>query len=282
MPRIVRPDGTSLHYTLDAGEGPVVVMLPGIGLGAAHWHAAADAVLRLSQTPRLLRPDPRGTAASPTPTRPFRIADMADDVAAILVAENIERAVVLGVSLGGFVAQELALRHPDRVAGLVLVSTGPGRGQSRRPALRSIALLASVPLHRTVASRQNLYERLFFSTHQPAESRHLAAAVAQRWAHLAPDQRTGGRGYLLQFMAAVRHDTRGRLHRITCPVRVLHGEDDVVQAVENGRALAAAIPGATFEGLPGVGHAVQTECPEAMSEAVRSICFHETTESRAS
>jgi pimeloyl-ACP methyl ester carboxylesterase len=125
------------------GRGRPLVLVQGVGVGRWDWDPVAD---RLARRFRVISIDNRGIGASDTPPGPFTTRAMAQDVLAVLDHAGIERASVLGTSLGGMVAQELALTHPERVDRLVLVATLPGGPRSRPMPLGTTYLFAAAPL----------------------------------------------------------------------------------------------------------------------------------------
>src|SRR5829696_2519349 len=124
------------------GHGRPLVLVQGVGIGRWGWEPVAD---RLARRFRVITIDNRGVGASDSPPGPFTTAAMAGDVLAVLDHAGIQRASVLGTSLGGMVAQELALAHPDRVDRLVLVATLPGGPRSRPMPLGTTYLFAAAP-----------------------------------------------------------------------------------------------------------------------------------------
>ena len=108
-------------YWAARGRGPALVLINGWSASCKTWPSAW--VRELAQTHRVICPDNRGSGWSRFADTPFTLADLADDVAAVLDAEEVRTATVLGISMGGMIAQELALRHPERVERLILVGT---------------------------------------------------------------------------------------------------------------------------------------------------------------
>jgi len=198
--------------------------------------------------------DNRCVGRTDQPQVPFTIADMADDTAALMDALGISSANVFGVSMGGMIAQELVLRHPQKVRLLVLACTHAGpRTATRAPdwavrifnesaALpRAEGLRSSIPLlfaKKTVAERPNLVEDtlgIMASNNQPKAS------------------------YLLQLGAVMQHDTFDRLPEITNKTLVLTGKEDTLVDPGNSRLIADRIPGAQLIEFEDTGHVFFTE-----------------------
>src|SRR6266568_1060117 len=118
MPHALSGD-VRIHYTVD-GDGPPVLLIPGLGMSAATWTGVGG---RLASTHRVIYADPRGSGESDTPDVPYTGEDVAADMVAVLDDAGVQRADVVGMSMGGMIAQHLALEHRDRVRSLTLVST---------------------------------------------------------------------------------------------------------------------------------------------------------------
>src|SRR5258708_4772752 len=135
---------TSLSSSTWAAS-PTVVLGQGLGLWSRFWFKVPE---RLAQGPdgwRVVVLDNRGVGRSDKPRGPYRMATLADDVAAVLDEARIDRAHVVGISLGGMIAQHVALRHPSRVSGLLLLATTAGLPYARLPRARAIATLVGLP-----------------------------------------------------------------------------------------------------------------------------------------
>ncbi len=203
-----------------------------------------------------IRYDNRGAGRSPAPWRPTSIPELAGDAVRLLDALELDSAHVYGVSMGGMIAQEMAIRFPDRVRSLVLGATSHGGPRAVLPSLR---VAAALPRWGTPAAiRAQLVGRALFSEQFLAEHPDLVRShLRNLGAH-----RASARGAVSHLAAATYHDTRARLHRISAPTLVLHGGADALAPVANARLLAAAIPDATLEVLSGVGHGYLLEQPE--------------------
>ena len=257
-------DGRRVFYD-EAGEGEPLLLVQGMSGTRLSWgdpflaalHEAGFATVAYDHR-GVGRSDPIDLAA------PLTIADLAEDAAALLTALGLKTAHVLGVSMGGMVAQELALRHPDRLRSLTLGCTYPGgpgaqltapddaqrlfgamSSGDRELALRAMWEINVSPGFAAEAGR-------FDAFHAMATSAPVAVPVIA-----------------LQSRAVVAHDASARLADITAPTLVVHGTVDRMLPAANAELLAAAIPGARLELLEDVGHLFWWEQPERSAALVR-------------
>lgn len=255
--------GVTLSYGR-RGEGPPIVLVHGLGLSGDLWLRLPDRLAASGFT--VLTPDNRGTGRSDAPRPPYRMADLADDVAAVMADADVGPAVVVGISLGGMIAQHLALRHPERVAGLVLAATTPGVPFGRLPGPRAIAsLLASVSL----PSRVSRIHRLLVHPVNHGRARALLAPIEAEIAAVPAERRRNG--FLGQFAAAALHSVGHRIGRIRVPTEVIVGEVDPIIPPRNARILARRIPGAQLTVVPQTGHVFPLEDPAAYEAAIRRV-----------
>ena len=259
-------------YYESSGKGPAVLLILGQGMAV---EAGFRSVERLSRDFRVLVFDNRDMGRSDHWPWPYLAAQMAQDAAAVLDAAGEEYAHVYGISLGGMVAQEFALRHRDRVTSLVLGATTPGgpRAIPQDPQVLTFftrvgamgaeeAEWASVPYSYAERTRRHHGER-------------IAEDIARRLVH-PPD----ALAYLHQMGAASAHNTYGRLRDIVAPTLIMHGGQDRLQSPQNARALADAIPGARLRIWPQAGHLYVTDEPEADDEVARFFSRHAEPPSR--
>jgi len=270
MPLVRTPDGVRIAYErFGDGDRPLVLLLMGVGMRGAAW---GEATTRLRDHGyAVVTLDNRGAGDSETPRRPFTMATMADDAVAVLDALGAERAHVVGASMGGMIAQELALRHPHRVAGLGLVSTSAGlpRLDFIPPGSLGVLLAALVGRRREVTPEQRVRAMLrFIASDAFAEQVDLADPRLATMVAAMGD-RMSRRGYLLQLLAAGSHARWGALGRLRAPTLVQHGERDRVISVAAGRALAARIPGARLETYADAGHVLALQRPESIDALAR-------------
>lgn len=257
---IVEHDGTTLYWE-STGAGEPVLLLMGLGMPATGWWRTAPV---LAQRFRVLAFDSRGCGRSGCPRGPYTLEQLADDALAVLDAAGEPSAHVYGLSLGGMIAQELALRAPERVRSLVLGATTAGGPEHEQPDEETRGFLrrrAAMPQEEGVwASIPYVYGP---ATPERAP-RRLAEDLEQRL-RFTPDRS----GYEAQLAAASAHDTTARLAAIAAPALVVHGDADRIVPVGNGRRLAERLPSASFHPLAGAGHLYLTDAPEADEIVVR-------------
>ena len=192
-----------------------------------------------------------------------------DDAMALLDAAGIDQAHVVGLSFGGVLAQEIAIRHPRRVCSLVLAATSAGGELYARPepGIRQfIRRLSELP------AEEGLWAAVPY-LYAPATRHHHAPLIGEDIARRLSwpvDPRSYGR----QHATARAHDASARLAQITAPTLVIHGEQDRIVPLDNGRRLADGIAGAQFQSLPGGAHAFPTDVPEASRELVNFLRAH--------
>jgi len=251
-----------IHHRV-RGRGAPLLLVMG-------WRANADwwpepFLERLEARRTLVLFDNRGAGRTGDPGGLFSMRQMADDAAGLLAALGFERADVLGVSMGGMIAQELVLRHPERVRRLVLASTHCGRrsGVRAHPEARRTTFRILREPHRI----ERHLGRLLFSRRLTRADRALVQEL-ERVRRIAPISEWAS---LKQYLAILRHDTRARLGGITAPTLVLAAERDLMVPADNARVLAAAIPGARLQIFPGGSHALLHERAGEIAELVAAF-----------
>lgn len=222
MPYADSGDGR-IHYMVE-GDGDPVLLLPGLGLSSVTWAQVGD---RLSSTYRVIYADPRGSGESDAPDVPYTGELLAADMTAVLDAAGAQKAHVVGMSMGGMIAQHLALEHPDRVRSLTLITTYAAPDTLARGMLD--------------AALQNLLPLL---TGGKAESS----------------------GYRRQVEFCRRHDTSARLSALDVPTQVIAGTHDFLVSTFAARELAELVSGASYEEVEGASHALIWERGEWVAE----------------
>jgi 3-oxoadipate enol-lactonase len=197
------------------------------------------------------------------------VAELADDAVAVLDDAGEERAHVYGLSLGGMVAQEIALRHPDRVGALVLGATTPGGPRSvpgDAVALSLFARSAAMPAEEAAwAAVTHLYAERTRRRRGALIAEDVAARLEQG---AGPYTRTQ------QLLAAASHNTHDRLAEIAAPTFVVHGAQDTIVPVANAQLLHAGIRGSTLRIWPRAGHLYVSEERRADREVARFLADH--------
>ena len=274
MPTVLS-NGCLIHYRLhgsfEAGATPLL-LIPGWGCDAGSW---GDLLERLAADRPCIAVDNRGGGGSGRTRRLFGIATMADDAISVLDALDIERADVLGNSLGGMVAQAMALRHPRRVRSLILLSTSPGIG--------------SIPCHPTIVAEavrqlsRRLRGRLPATPGAPARVEHHPAPAGRSAATSAPGPSAGSRRSVSLFQLGASLSWFGLpvLSRIRVPTLVIHGTRDAVIPAFNARLVARLIRGAELRLIPGAGHLILDTSAEAVAAAVATLLEREAGNSPA-
>ncbi|MCA9587507.1 MAG: alpha/beta fold hydrolase [Myxococcales bacterium] len=267
MPFAESPHGPIHYRDVGApGASHAVVLIQGLGLSSRFWFDVPD---KLGEDPdrprRVLAIDNRGTGESARPRAPFSLGDMADDVARLLDHVGVESATVVGISMGGMIAQHVALRHPARVSGLVLMATTPGFVFGELPRARALGRLLTMPLRRR--DRAGAMGRLLLPRSQWSRSREILRDHQRAMAIDPPS----GRTFALHVLAAARHLTAPRLGEVRCPTRVIAGAEDELIPPGNARAIARRIPGAQLDVLADVGHAIFVGDRDLVVRAVRSV-----------
>lgn len=200
------------------------------------------------------------TGASPEDS--YSMRQFADDTAAVMTAAGVTAAHVMGASMGGMIAQELALNHPQRVLSLTLVCTSAWCD----PALGSVlAQWKALRPHCTPDEFLRVFSPWLFTYRFFAQPEPLAGLLEMARGNPFPQ---AAAWYGRQTDAILGHDTRGRLHALAVPAHVIVGEEDVLTPPRLSRDLAAAISGATLTELPACGHGLFWEQTAAFNAAV--------------
>jgi pimeloyl-ACP methyl ester carboxylesterase len=257
----------NLHWE-SFGDGPPVLLVAGQGMTADGWWATIPV---LSRSFRVIAFDHRDTGASSRVPWPYSVAQMAADAVAVLDHAGEERAHVYGISLGSLVAQEVALRYPERVRALVLGSSSAGGFAAFKPAPTSPAqtfLLRAGgmgPEEAEWAAVPYTYAQRTRRLHAERIGTDIAHRVSSPPEPLA---------YLHQGAAVASHDAYERLNQISAPTLVVHGEQDVFIPPANALVLAERIPGSQLKLWPDAGHMYIVDEPRADVDIARFLMHH--------
>jgi 3-oxoadipate enol-lactonase len=252
-------NGIDIYYEVH-GRGEPLLLIMGLGANTTSWFAQIPEFGREYQ---VIAFDNRGAGRSDKPDEPYSLGQMANDASGLLDHLGVGSAHVFGMSLGGMIAQELALRSPERVRTLLLGGTtagGPTAIFAGPEVVQTFISLAGMPLVQAIeAGLKLMYSEEYIKQRKGELVRRLILN-----AHLTAPMYAFKR----QFMAIVGFDTTARLAEITSPTLVLAGTADRVMPLDNSRALAAGIAGARLVELEGAGHGFLVEKAEEVNAAV--------------
>ncbi len=256
---LVKAGSIALYYEMH-GQGFPLVLIRGLGSNADHWYCQ---VPTLSRRFNVVIFDNRGIARSEKSKDPITIAVMAQDTVALMQGLGISKAHVLGISLGGMVAQEIAMRFPEKVRGLVLGCTHCGGGHVVRKPITDDGitpedLYSDEPATAAKALKILFAEKTLHRTPQVIE-RYLEASRAH------PPSREILRK---QREAVMGFDFWGNLPKIDAPTLVITGAEDVLVPPENSKLIAGRIPGARLEIVADGGHQFMVEQPEVANRLI--------------
>ncbi len=244
MPKI-KANGIDLYYEIH-GQGEPLVLIMGLRRNAEWWYCQIPA---LSEHFQLLVFDNRGAGRSDQPVMDYSISLFADDTAALMKGLGLSSAHVLGISMGGYIAQELAINYPEMVQGLILGCTGPG---GSRAVLMSPERLAKFTANKGLSPEDilrkdmDIYFSEGFIQGRPEKIKEFIE-ISMRY-YQPPES------FLRQFAACQKHDTFARLHRITQPCLIMTGDDDPLVPPGNSRILKEMIPQSRLEFFPAGRH----------------------------
>jgi 3-oxoadipate enol-lactonase len=257
--------GVRIHYE-EQGEGPDVLVIPGAG-GDARAMGYLSATLAAHY--HVVTIENRGAGRSDIPDGPYSTAQMAGDARALLERLDIQRAHVVGHSMGSCVAQELVLSHPANVGKLVLISPWIRLRDSSSEFNRFLewALEQDPPVPSLWLVTFPWFAAPRFMAQEP-----LVQAAVSMLSHARSPEREKGR--VNQLRAAREHDTTGRLGNVRASTLVLAGGDDIISPPAHTREVASSIPGAQIEIIDDAGHGIIYEFPDRVNEALLAF-LHE-------
>lgn len=250
-----RTSGVPVHHVVTGREdAPVVVLSNSLGATHAMWDAQTES---LADHFRVVRYDMRGHGGSPVPAGPYDIDDLADDVVALLDTLGVERAHLVGLSLGAMTSMRMAARNPERVDRLVVLSTSARLA----PASAWHERAATVRAHGTIAVAETVVGRWFTAPYLAAHPE-----VREQW--VASIAATPAEGYASCCEVVAAMDLRDDLARITAPTLAIAGADDPATPPEHLRTIADNVADGRLLVVPGAAHLANVEQPEVVTAAV--------------
>jgi pimeloyl-ACP methyl ester carboxylesterase len=235
---IAKLDDVDLYYQIK-GKGTPLIMITGYSGNSDGWDNLIPRSDTLSKHYKVIIFDNRGTGRSSRPDGPYSISIMADDVAKLLDHLSIEKAHVLGTSMGGAIAQEVALRHPEKVDSLVLFCTTPGGSlrldPKQKEATEKLSWMFSPPKSMTMEDvRDTILGMVYYPDFFIANKDRILA--------YAPERPTVPETLKKQYRALLEHDTVDRLGSISARTLVVHGADDLLLFANGAEVIAEKIP----------------------------------------
>ncbi len=263
MPKLL-VNGMEIAYEVE-GRGDALLLIGGYTMVKEAWRELAD---RLSPHFTVITFDNRGVGQSTVPQEPFTISDMARDAAELVDQLGISSAHVFGISMGGLIAQVLALDHPQRVGKVALGCTTHGGREAVAPSQQVLELLAkaadpNIPPEEAVRMRVPF----LFGPRFLKEKGDLV----EKWVEMAVRYAPSPKGAEGQMRALSRFNSRERLSDIRCPVLVITGSDDRLIPPVNSELLAKRIPGAKLHIVEGAGHLFFIEKPDEVSQILKEF-----------
>ncbi len=248
--------GTRIYWE-EEGSGDPVLLIMGLGYPLDMWHRTRPV---LAKHFWVILFDNRGVGKSEMPPGPYSIAQMAVDAASVLDAAGVHSAHIVGISMGGMIAQEFALTYPHRVRKLVLGCTACGGPKAVRAEKDAIDLLLAREVM-TPAEAMNASIPFIYDAGTPRERIEGDFAIRRR-------KLTDPKAYAAQLAGILAWESYSRLSAMDAPTLVLHGETDRLVPPGNSRLIAEHLPGAKLVFLPAASHIFTTDQPELANNAI--------------
>ena len=258
---VINANGIDLYYEVH-GKGEPLLLIMGLSLSSNSWFRTVPA---LSEHFKVIVFDNRGTGRSGKPDSPYSIELMAEDARDVLDAAEVDSAHVYGISMGGMIAQRLALKYPKRISSLVLGCTTSGGINHVQPRGDVSMLMLSrgtsnaTPEEMAWATAPILYSQSFLEHHKVLVAEDIQKRIEIPILPFA---------YMRQLQACLTHDTYEEIDQIKAPTLVIHGDADRLVPYENGLTLARKIPNAEFLTVPGAGHIYVSEAIDLVNDKV--------------
>jgi len=261
MPQVA-VNGIKVYYEIH-GKGDPLILIMGLRRNAEWWYCQIPV---LSEHFKVIAFDNRGAGRSDKPRMDYSIRLFADDTAALLEALGIKKAHVLGISMGGYIAQELAINYPDKVRSLILGCTSCGGERAVRMSperMKEFEAVEGLTPEEILRKNMDIYFSDEFIQEHPEKVEEFME-ISLRYPQ-PPEF------FERQFAACLKHDTVNRLHLIPVPILIMAGEDDPLVPSENSRILKDLIPGAELYLFPGCRHCFFIESTEEFNQ--RAVAF---------
>lgn len=257
----VSVNGCDIYYEIH-GQGAPLILIMGLRRNIEWWYHQIPA---LEKHFKVIVFDNRGAGRSEKPAMDYSIRQFADDTAAVMDALNIDRAHVLGISMGGYIAQELAINYPEKVTDLVLGCTSCG---GEKAVLMSAERMEKFTANKNLSPEEILQKDMdiFFSDEYVASN---PTAIA-RFSEISMRHYQPAEAFERQFAACLKHNTIARLNRITQPTLIMTGDDDPLVPSENSFILKELLPHARLSVFPKGRHCFFMEFADRFNKEVVS------------
>jgi 3-oxoadipate enol-lactonase len=256
---LVTREGIRIYYYVQ-GEGEPLLLIRGYANSAAMWYTQ---VPQLSEYFKVITFDNRDTGNSDRVEKPYKILDMAGDVIALIEHLNLGAVHLLGISMGGMIAQQVTLLRPDLIKSLILGCTTCNSGKGITTDPKVVALFTTLP---ELSDEENVRRSLpiFFSSETLKKQPDFIEEFIQKSLAQRPPLETFAR----HSQAMQGFQVCDQLNRIPCPTLILHGEGDLLLSVTNAYELKEGIPRSRLKIFEGLGHLFLMEDPEPFNQAV--------------
>jgi len=255
-----------LHYEVSGDAADTVVLVPGLGMAGVMWAAVAE---HLVDEFKLVIINPRGSGASDAPDAPYTPQIVAADLAAVLDDAGVDQAHIVGLSMGGCIAQDFAIRYPDRVLTLTMLSTWASSDdwitrlmEFRRDLIKSAGIKEQFRISFMVISSPFAFRDI------PQQLQALEQAMY--------DNPPREHAYLRQIEYCIQHDSAAQLRVLEIPAQVITGSHDFLTPPTLGKELAGALD-ATYEEIEHGSHCLTIESPEHIADRIRGFVREHTT-----
>jgi 3-oxoadipate enol-lactonase len=247
--------GTRIYWE-EEGHGVPVLLIMGLGWASYLWHRTKPLVAKQYSAITL---DNRGVGRSDVPAGPYPISLMASDAVAVLDAAGVDSAHVIGMSMGGMIAQEFALQYPKRVLSLILgctASGGPHAVQAQPEVLQILTRRSMDPEEAARAINPFIYD-----ANTPLKRIDEDMKIRMQWIPTVD-------GYMAQLHGIIAWEAYSRISQITAPTLLIHGESDRLIPSANAKLIAERIPGAKLVMIPHASHIFATDQPDVAHQAI--------------
>jgi pimeloyl-ACP methyl ester carboxylesterase len=255
-------NGIKIYYEIH-GSGEPLLLIMGIRRNIEWWYKQLP---DLSAHYRVIVFDNRGSGRTDKPAGEYSIEQFADDTAGLMRSLGIQHAHVLGYSMGGYIAQELAITHPHMVDSLILVSTGAGGARAvtmSADRAEKFADIQGLTPEEILQKNMDIFFSDRFLSNHPDEVR-IFSELSMRWYQPAE-------AFVQQFNACQKHDTVTRIHLIKAPTLILSGEDDPLIPPQNSMILKELMPQAQLKMFPTLRHCFFIEASGLFNQTVLSF-----------